>query len=338
MAGSPHEPPLTSRREAAVGARTSRPPDTWRSSVLAARTARAAPAARTFFFADGTSRAPSSKPARPRPREDRAIDSAASRVITRFAAITPPYAETGSQAWGERVRLGDRRRGGDPHGFAYLMIATVGRSWSKAARTAAYRVDVVVVRHLLAASWVACASRAARLPYSAARWCEFRRSAAARYASDVAPHPLRSRSPRRRRGRCPSRRRRRRRSWRCARTPRAASAALGEVVPPFRERVDDVGVAAPGSPRRPRWRGSSRTRAPSRVRRCRSARPRRPAPRPTRRSARTDTGCSRTSSNGAMPSVGELRLVRLEAEVGQQAGVHAGGGCARVRRATPGSR
>ena len=66
-----------------------------------------------------------------------AIDSAASRVITRFAAITPPYAETGSQAWARACASAIDSAVAMPHGFACLMIATVGCSWSNAARTAA---------------------------------------------------------------------------------------------------------------------------------------------------------------------------------------------------------
>ena len=55
----------------------------------------------------------------------------------RFAAITPPYAETGSQAcafwWATAMSSSTAM----PHGFACLMMATAGSAKSNALRRAA---------------------------------------------------------------------------------------------------------------------------------------------------------------------------------------------------------
>ena len=60
----------------------------------------------------------------------------------RFAAITPPNAETGIALVGAQVCAGDRSSAfgaatAMPQGFACLMIATAGLTKSKAARSAA---------------------------------------------------------------------------------------------------------------------------------------------------------------------------------------------------------
>ena len=66
-----------------------------------------------------------------------AICSAASRLTGRFDAITPPYAETGSQACAFRCASAMSVPTAMPHGLACLMIATAGALKSKAARRAA---------------------------------------------------------------------------------------------------------------------------------------------------------------------------------------------------------
>ncbi len=68
--------------------------------------------------------------------------SAISSVTVRFAAMTPPYAETGSHSCARRwaSAMGSDAPGeaiAMPHGLACLMIATAGSSKSNAARTAA---------------------------------------------------------------------------------------------------------------------------------------------------------------------------------------------------------
>ena len=55
----------------------------------------------------------------------------------RFAAITPPNAETGSQAWARACASATSPPTATPHGLACLMIATAGSSKSYAARRAA---------------------------------------------------------------------------------------------------------------------------------------------------------------------------------------------------------
>ena len=55
----------------------------------------------------------------------------------RFVAITPPKAETGSQAWASRWASAMSAPTAMPHGFACLMIATAGASKSCAERRAA---------------------------------------------------------------------------------------------------------------------------------------------------------------------------------------------------------
>ena len=56
--------------------------------------------------------------------------SAMVRSISRFAAITPPKAETGSQACALRCASAMSAPTAIPHGLACLMIATQGSSWS----------------------------------------------------------------------------------------------------------------------------------------------------------------------------------------------------------------
>ena len=68
--------------------------------------------------------------------------SAIFSVTVRFAAITPPKADTGSHSWARRCALaiGSSAFGAAtamPHGFACLMIATAGLTMSNAARSAA---------------------------------------------------------------------------------------------------------------------------------------------------------------------------------------------------------
>ena len=54
-----------------------------------------------------------------------------------LAAITPPYADTGSHAWALRWASAMSAPTAMPHGLACLMIATAGSSKSYAARRAA---------------------------------------------------------------------------------------------------------------------------------------------------------------------------------------------------------
>ena len=66
-----------------------------------------------------------------------AICSAAAAVSVRLVAMTPPNAETGSQACALACASATSAPTAIPHGLACLMIATVGASWSCAARQAA---------------------------------------------------------------------------------------------------------------------------------------------------------------------------------------------------------
>ena len=63
--------------------------------------------------------------------------AAIAAVTVRFAAITPPNAESGSQACAFAWAWATSAPTAMPHGFACLMIATAGASWSCAARQAA---------------------------------------------------------------------------------------------------------------------------------------------------------------------------------------------------------
>ena len=63
--------------------------------------------------------------------------SAISLVTGRLAAITPPKAETGSQACARRCASATSAPTATPHGLACLMMATAGWSKSYAARRAA---------------------------------------------------------------------------------------------------------------------------------------------------------------------------------------------------------
>ena len=62
---------------------------------------------------------------------------AISTLTGRLAAITPPYAEIGSQAWAFRWASAMSDPMAMPHGLACLMIATAGSSKSPADRRAA---------------------------------------------------------------------------------------------------------------------------------------------------------------------------------------------------------
>ena len=63
--------------------------------------------------------------------------SAISTETGTLAAITPPKADTGSQAWARRWASATSAPTAMPHGLACLMIATAGSSKSSAARRAA---------------------------------------------------------------------------------------------------------------------------------------------------------------------------------------------------------
>ncbi len=96
-----------------------------------------------FFLRDRTSSASGSNPGATTTSVKMSFTVSAMATVTgRFAAMTPPNAESGSQAcaaaWAEAI--GSAASAGAiamPHGLACLMIATAGSSKSKAARTAA---------------------------------------------------------------------------------------------------------------------------------------------------------------------------------------------------------
>ena len=96
-----------------------------------------------FFFADSTWSASGSKSgATITSVKICATASAIPSVTVRFAAITPPNAETGSQSFARRcaAAIGSGARGGAtaiPQGFACFTTATAGSSKSSTARTAA---------------------------------------------------------------------------------------------------------------------------------------------------------------------------------------------------------
>ena len=93
---------------------------------------------RRFFLALSTSTAPSSYAgARITSVNTSATWRAISTLTGAFAAITPPKADTGSQAWARRWASATSVPTAIPHGLACLMIATAGSSKSYAARRAA---------------------------------------------------------------------------------------------------------------------------------------------------------------------------------------------------------
>ncbi len=93
---------------------------------------------RTFFLACRISSASGSKPgATTTSVNTGAICSAAAFVMTRLAAMTPPYADTGSVACARAWAWAMSSPTAMPQGLACLMTATAGPSWSCAARHAA---------------------------------------------------------------------------------------------------------------------------------------------------------------------------------------------------------
>ena len=68
------------------------------------------------------------------------ISATCSAIATetgRLTAMTPPNAESGSQACALRCASATSAATAIPHGLACLMIATQGSAWSYAARRAA---------------------------------------------------------------------------------------------------------------------------------------------------------------------------------------------------------
>ena len=63
--------------------------------------------------------------------------SAMATLTGTFVAMTPPKADTGSQAWALRCASATSAPTAMPHGLACLMIATAGSAKSYAARRAA---------------------------------------------------------------------------------------------------------------------------------------------------------------------------------------------------------
>ena len=98
---------------------------------------------RMFFFRVRISSASSEKPgASSTSVKTSAICSASSAVTGRLTAMTPPKADTGSQAcarWWARATSASAppATAAMPHGLACLMIATAGSAKSFAARQAA---------------------------------------------------------------------------------------------------------------------------------------------------------------------------------------------------------
>ena len=93
---------------------------------------------RRFFLACSTSTAPSSYAgARITSVNTSATWWAIATLTGPFAAITPPKADTGSQAWARRCASATSAPTATPQGLACLMIATAGSSKSYAARRAA---------------------------------------------------------------------------------------------------------------------------------------------------------------------------------------------------------
>ena len=91
-----------------------------------------------FFLAASTSTAPSSYAgATITSVKTSATCSAIATLTGRLAAITPPKADTGSQAWARRWASAMSAPTAIPHGLACLMMATAGSSKSSAARRAA---------------------------------------------------------------------------------------------------------------------------------------------------------------------------------------------------------
>ena len=91
-----------------------------------------------FFLRGSTSTAPSSYAgATITSVNTSATCSAIATDTGRLTAITPPNAETGSQAWARRCASATSAPTAMPHGLACLMIATAGSSKSYAARRAA---------------------------------------------------------------------------------------------------------------------------------------------------------------------------------------------------------
>ena len=104
-----------------------------------------------FFFAASTSTAPSSYAgATITSVKTSATCSAIATVTGRLAAITPPNADTGSQACALRCASATSAPTAMPHGLACLMIATAGSVEVVRRPPGRVGVDVVVVGHLLA--------------------------------------------------------------------------------------------------------------------------------------------------------------------------------------------
>ena len=93
---------------------------------------------RMFFFTVSSSTASSSKAgATSTSVKMSATCRAISAVTGRLVAITPPYADSGSQACALRCASAMSAPTAMPHGLACLMIATHGSAKSYAARRAA---------------------------------------------------------------------------------------------------------------------------------------------------------------------------------------------------------
>ena len=84
-----------------------------------------------FFLPVSTSSAPSSNPGASTTSVNTSATCSAIAALTgRFAAITPPNAETGSQACALRCASAMSAPTAMPHGLACLMIATAGAAKS----------------------------------------------------------------------------------------------------------------------------------------------------------------------------------------------------------------
>ena len=108
-----------------------------------------------------------------------------------LAAITPPNAETGSQAWALRWASAMSAPTAMPQGLACLMMATAARR-SRGTTPGRVGVDVVVVRHLLAAQLFGLGQPRRRVPDRCTG-----RPAGAGSRRSAAPPPRAGRHPRR---------------------------------------------------------------------------------------------------------------------------------------------
>ena len=204
--------------------------------------------------------------------------------------MTPPKAETGSQAWALRWASATSAPTAMPQGLACLMIATAGSVEVVRRPARGVGVDVVVVGHLLAVQLLRAGQGPAG-PRGAVERGGLVRVLAVAQARGLVPGRRRP-SPGSRvavagvgRARCPSRRRpRRRRSAVCTNAAAASRCRWASVKPPSASAAAQLGVLVGRGEHGDVRVVLGRWPAPSPARRCRSARRTRPASRPRPRS------------------------------------------------------